>query len=81
MEILRLDEERLRDFQELYLEFFKELRGKQGWSPHAEAEYRAEATYYFKRGDIIFLALENGEAAGFIRVRAGMEVSGWKSSS
>ena len=68
MEIVRLTEKHLPDFQGLYIEFFKELRGKQGWSPHAEAEYRAEATYYFKRGDIIFLALENGEAAGFIRV-------------
>ncbi|AJC70885.1 N-acetyltransferase GCN5 [Thermococcus guaymasensis DSM 11113] len=44
------------------------MRGKQGWKPHAETEYRAEATHYFKRGDIIFLALENGEAVGFIRV-------------
>ena len=68
MEILRLDEEHLPDFQELYIEFFKELRGKQGWSPHAEAEYRAEAVHYFKRGDIIFLAFDEGRAVGFLRV-------------
>ncbi|ASA77950.1 GNAT family N-acetyltransferase [Thermococcus sp. 5-4] len=76
MEILRLDEEHLLDFQELYIEFFKELRGKQGWSPHAEAEYRAEAAHYFKRGDIIFLAFDGGRVAGFIRV-SSREGSFW----
>ncbi|QDA31800.1 GNAT family N-acetyltransferase [Thermococcus indicus] len=76
MEILRLDEEHLRDFQELYIEFFKELRAKQGWSPYAEAEYRAEAVHYFKRGDLIFLAFDEGKAIGFIRV-SSREGSFW----
>ncbi|MCD6524107.1 MAG: GNAT family N-acetyltransferase [Thermococcus sp.] len=66
MEILRLDEGRLRDFQELYVEFFKELRGKQGFG-YEEESYRKEAETYFKRGDLIFLAYER-EPAGFIRL-------------
>ncbi|NJE29640.1 GNAT family N-acetyltransferase [Thermococcus sp. 18S1] len=76
MEIVRISEEHLRDFQELYIEFFRELRGKQGWSPHAEAEYRAEAVHYFKRDDLIFLAFDGGRAAGFIRV-SSREGSFW----
>ncbi|NJE53890.1 GNAT family N-acetyltransferase [Thermococcus sp. 21S9] len=75
MEIIRLTEKHLPDFQELYIEFFRELRGKQGWSPHAEAEYRAEATHYFRRGDLIFLAIEE-EPLGFIRV-SSREGSFW----
>ena len=67
MEIVRLDEEHLPDFQELYIEFFKELRGKQGWRPDEEESYRKEAESYFKRGDVIFLAYER-EPAGFIRL-------------
>ena len=76
MEIVRLTEDNLPDFQGLYIEFFRELRGKQGWNPHAEAEYRAEAVHYFRRGDIIFLALKSGETAGFIRV-SSREGSFW----
>jgi len=68
MEIIRLTEENLPDFQSLYVGFFRELRGKQGWNPHAEAEYRAEAVHYIRGGDIIFLAFEDGKAAGFIRL-------------
>ncbi|GAB6134726.1 GNAT family N-acetyltransferase [Thermococcus prieurii] len=75
MEIIRLSGEYLPDFQELYIEFFRELRGKQGWNPHAEAEYRAEATHYFRRGDLIFLAIEE-EPLGFIRV-SSREGSFW----
>ena len=67
MEILRLDEGHLRDFQELYIGFFRELRGKQGWRPDEDESYRGEAETYFKRGDIIFLAYD-GEPAGFIRL-------------
>jgi len=76
VEIIRLSGGHLPDFQELYIEFFRELRGKQGWNPHAEAEYRAEATHYFKRGDMIFLAIEKEEALGFIRV-SSREGSFW----
>ena len=68
MEIVRLTEEHLSDFQNLYIEFFEELRGKQGWKPGKEEEYRKEAEAYFKRGDIIFLAFEEDKAVGFIRV-------------
>ncbi len=57
----------LPDFQELYIEFFRELRGKQGWRPDEEESYRKEAETYFKRGDIIFLAYVK-EPAGFIRL-------------
>ncbi|WP_457741865.1 GNAT family N-acetyltransferase [Thermococcus sp.] len=67
MEILRLDEELLPDFQNLYIEFFRELRGKQGWKPDEEESYRKEAEGYFRRGDVIFLAYER-EPAGFIRL-------------
>jgi len=67
MEIVRLTKERLSDFQNLYIEFFKELRGKQGWRPDEEESYRKEAESYFRRGDIIFLAYER-EPAGFIRL-------------
>ncbi|WP_148881922.1 GNAT family N-acetyltransferase [Thermococcus aciditolerans] len=67
MEIVRLDEEHLPDFQELYIEFFRELRGKQGWKPDEEESYRKEAESYFRRGDVIFLAYER-EPAGFIRL-------------
>jgi len=76
MEILPLTEERLPEFQTLYIEFFKELRGKQGWKPGKEEEYRKEAEAYFKRGDIIFLALEEDKAVGFIRV-SSREGSFW----
>ena len=68
MEIIRLTEERLPDFQTLYTEFFMELREKQGWEPAEEEAYRKEAESYFRRGDLIFLALENNRAVGFIRV-------------
>ncbi len=68
MEIIRLTERNLEDFQKLFVEFFKELRGKQGWEPHDEASYRMEAEHYFRRGDIVFLAFEDENAAGFIRV-------------
>ena len=68
MEIIRLTEERLPDFQTLYTEFFMELREKQGWEPAEEEAYRKEAESYFRRGDLIFLALENTRPVGFIRV-------------
>ncbi len=67
MEIARLTEERLSDFQNLYIEFFCELRGKQGWKPDEEESYRREAESYFRRGDVIFLAYER-EPVGFIRL-------------
>ncbi|WP_240924212.1 GNAT family N-acetyltransferase [Thermococcus sp. 21S7] len=67
MEIIHLTGENLPDFQSLYVEFFRELRGKQGWKPDEEESYRREAETYFKRGDVIFLAYE-GEPAGFIRL-------------
>ena len=68
MEIVRLDGTHLPGFQTLYPEFFMELRGKQGWKPDEEEAYRKEAKSYFRRGDLIFLALEDAKAAGFIRV-------------
>ncbi|AEK73850.1 Acetyltransferase, GNAT family protein [Thermococcus sp. 4557] len=67
MEIVRLTKERLSDFQNLYIEFFKELREKQGWRPDEEESYRKEAESYFRRCDVIFLAYER-EPAGFIRL-------------
>ncbi|NJF25014.1 N-acetyltransferase [Thermococcus sp. Bubb.Bath] len=68
MEIVRLTEENLGDFQSMYAEFFKELREKQGWKPGEEGIYRKEAEVYFKHVDLIFLALEGSKAAGFIRL-------------
>ena len=68
MQILPLTEEHLNEFITLYIEFFKELRGKQGWSPDEEEVYKREAENYFKRGDMVFLAVEEGKLAGFIRV-------------
>ncbi len=68
MELIHLDEAHLLDFQTLYTEFFMELREKQGWKPAEEEAYRKEAESYFRRGDLIFLALENNRAVGFIRV-------------
>ncbi len=68
MQILPLTEEHLNEFITLYIEFFRELRGKQGWSPDEEEEYKREAENYFKRGDMVFLAVEEGRPAGFIRV-------------
>ena len=68
MELIHLDEAHLLDFQTLYTEFFMELRGKQGWKPAEEEAYRKEAESYFRRGDLVFLALENNRAVGFIRV-------------
>ena len=68
MEIVRLTEDYLGEFQTLYTEFFMELREKQGWKPDREEAYRKEAEGYFRRGDLIFLALEGAKAAGFIRV-------------
>ncbi|ASJ09676.1 acetyltransferase [Thermococcus siculi] len=67
MEIPPLDEEHIGEFQDLYVEFFKELREKQGWNAGDEEEYRKEAEEYFNRGDIIFLAFD-GAPAGFIRI-------------
>ncbi|ASJ02472.1 acetyltransferase [Thermococcus profundus] len=67
MEILRVSRDNLSDFQAMYVEFFKELRGKQGWSAGDEEEYRKEAEEYFNRGDIIFLAFDKAPA-GFIRI-------------
>ncbi|WP_456366858.1 N-acetyltransferase family protein [Thermococcus sp.] len=67
MEVVRLDEARLPEFQALYTDFFLELRKKQGWKAAKEA-YRREAEAYFRRGDAIFLALEDGSAVGFIRL-------------
>ena len=68
MQILPLTEEHLNEFITLYIEFFKELRGKQGWSPDEEEVYKREVENYFKRGDMVFLAVEEGKSAGFIRV-------------
>ncbi|GAB6101559.1 hypothetical protein JCM16138_07820 [Thermococcus atlanticus] len=68
MQILPLTEEHLNEFITLYIEFFRELRGKQGWSPDEEEEYKREAENYFKRGDMVSLAVEEGRPAGFIRV-------------
>ncbi|WP_245612563.1 GNAT family N-acetyltransferase [Palaeococcus ferrophilus] len=68
MDVIRLHEGRLEDFQNLYVEFFKELRDKQGWRTSYEESYRKEAEGYFRRDDIIFLVLEDGRAAGFIRL-------------
>jgi len=66
MEIILLTEERLPDFQSLYIEFFRELRGKQGFG-YEEESHRREAEAYFKQGDLIFLAYGR-EPAGFIRL-------------
>lgn len=68
MQILPLTEEHLNEFITLYIEFFKELRGKQGWNPDEEEVYKREVENYFKRGDMVFLAVEEGKSAGFIRV-------------
>jgi len=68
MKIVHLDRERLEDFQSLYIDFFRELRGNQGWNMHPEIEHMEDARRFFERGDIILLALENDEAIGFIRV-------------
>ncbi|USS40189.1 GNAT family N-acetyltransferase [Thermococcus aggregans] len=68
MQILPLTEEHLNEFITLYIEFFRELRGKQGWSPDEEEVYKKEAENYFKRGDMVFLAVEEGKSTGFIRV-------------
>ena len=68
MQILPLTEEHLNEFITLYIEFFKELRGKQGWSPDEKEVYKREVENYFKRGDMVFLAVEEGKPAGFIRV-------------
>ncbi len=76
MEVIKLTSERLEDFRRLFVEFFYELRGNQGWDPHAEMEYRYDATRYFERGDIVLLAVEDGEAVGFIRV-SSREGSFW----
>jgi len=62
----------LDNFIELYVEFFKELRSKQGCSFHIE-EFLQEAKRYFQRGDMIFLALENSKAIGFIRLSSREE--------
>ena len=58
MEVVRLTGDYLGEFQTLYIEFFMELRGKQGWRAGEEEAYRKEAESYFKRGDLILLALE-----------------------
>ncbi len=76
MEIIKLGRERLKDFQSMLVDFFRELRGNQGWSMHRETEYMEDARRFFERGDIIFLALEEGRAVGFIRV-SSREGSFW----
>ncbi len=68
MEVVHLNTSHLPEFQSLYTEFFVELRGEQGWKPDEEEAYRKGAENYFRRGDLVFLALEGAEAAGFIRV-------------
>ncbi len=68
MEIVRLTEDYLGEIQTLYTKIFMELREKQGWKPGEEEIYRKEAEVYFKRSDLIFLALEGSKAAGFIRL-------------
>jgi GNAT superfamily N-acetyltransferase len=67
IEILPLSEEHIEDFQDLYVEFFKELREKQGWKASDEDFYRKEAEEYFRRGDVIFIAFEEAPI-GFIRL-------------
>jgi len=72
MKIVHLTQRNLKDFVELYVEFFRELRSKQGCSFHVE-EYVQDARRYFQRGDIILLALENDKAVGFIRLSSREE--------
>ncbi|MDK2914200.1 MAG: hypothetical protein PWQ79_1115 [Thermococcaceae archaeon] len=74
MEIVRISKDNLSYFQAMYVEFFKELRGKQGWNASDEEAYRKEAEDYFGRGDIIFLTLEDEQAAGFIRLSSRVEL-------
>jgi GNAT superfamily N-acetyltransferase len=52
---------------DLYLEFYSELRSRQGWRPHSREEYREEIERYLSR-DKVFLAEASGEAVGFIRI-------------
>ena len=66
MKIFQVTRENLSDFQDLYVEFFRELRGKQGWGFN-EGELKREAKEYFERGDLIFIAYKD-EPAGFIRL-------------
>ncbi|CUX78799.1 hypothetical protein CHITON_2020 [Thermococcus chitonophagus] len=66
MKVLTVSRENLADFQSLYVEFFRELRGKQGWGFNEE-ELKREAKEYFERGDLIFIAYKD-EPAGFIRL-------------
>ncbi len=68
MKVVPLDASYLSEFQTLYTEFFMELRGKQGWRADEEEAYRKESEGYFRRGDLIFLGLENNRAVGFIRL-------------
>ena len=72
MKIVQLTQRYLDSFIELYVEFFKELRSKQGCSFQVE-EFVQDAKRYFQRGDIIFLALENSKAIGFIRLSSREE--------
>ncbi|MGQ4892930.1 MAG: GNAT family N-acetyltransferase [Candidatus Njordarchaeia archaeon] len=63
-----VDEGNVESFAKLYHGFYSELRGKQGSSFQSFEESLAEAEQYVKRGDLIIVALVNGEAVGYSRV-------------
>ena len=66
--IIRASEKDVNVFANLYFEFYKELRSRQGWSLHDFNEYLEDAKNMFKRGDVIFLAVYNSNPVGFIRI-------------
>jgi len=60
--------EDLERFLDLYLEFYGELRSKQGWRPHGWEEYREEVERFLLRDKVFLAETNSGETVGFIRI-------------
>lgn len=58
----------LEELLDLYVEFYNELRFRQGLRPRGREDYRGDVERYLSRDKVFLAETSSGEAVGFIRV-------------
>ena len=68
MVIRKADSRDLEEFIDLYVEFYNELRFRQGLRPRGREDYRGDVERYLSQDKVFLAETSSGEAIGFIRV-------------
>lgn len=58
----------LEELLDLYVEFYNELRFRQGLRPRGREDYRGDVERYLSRDKVFLAETSSSEAVGFIRV-------------